>query len=139
MGSSQRRVISEITKVWENAVAKGKLVKPEERLSDLTSWIREHPTLSSIQNKVTENVNKLNKFDVRSTDIVTESTRHRVSRLMSAYEELIGISEVKGAHARVLTVSFWLYYQANLCYFTGFFIVHEFCSNNLILDGSEIY
>lgn len=103
---SNRKVVAELNKLWDAVATKGRLTA-EGKVHDLKHWVSESPTITAFQSNLNDKVSKFQKdFSNRqlSAEDVAEKTKEKVGRLMRTYEELIGISEVKSAHARVLSV-----------------------------------
>lgn len=104
---SNRKVVSELSKLWDTVAAKGRL-KKEGGLNDLKNWVSANPTINSFQSSLNDRFTAFQK-EIRSRqqytpENVAEKTREKVGNFMSAYEEFIGIREVRSAHARVLSV-----------------------------------
>ncbi|CAL8078834.1 unnamed protein product [Orchesella dallaii] len=107
MSGPQRKAIAELSKVWDAAVAKGKM-QTQGGLNSIRSWINGIPATSAVQTAINEQIDKLNKIPrelpkMPSAQEVTEKTRKNVGKFMTSYEEIIGMTEVRSAHARVLT------------------------------------
>lgn len=103
---SNRKVVSELSKLWDTVASKGRL-KKEGGLNDLKNWVSANPTINSFQSSLNDRFTAFQE-EIRSRQYtpenVAEKTRERVGNFMSAYEEFIGIREVRSAHARVLSV-----------------------------------
>lgn len=97
MSQSNRKVVAELTKVWESVISKGKDGHHFYGSNDVRKWISDNPAIASFQSVISHQVDRLQKINV-------EETKKKVGRLMTTYEELIGMKEVRSAHERVLSV-----------------------------------
>lgn len=112
---SNRKVVSELSKLWDTVASKGRL-KTEGGLNDLRKWVSANPTINSFQSALSEKYNGVQmeiKSKVPSTDVVAERTKRKVGKIMSAYEDFIGIGELRSAQARVLSVSLYMRINCN--------------------------
>ncbi|ODN03239.1 Coiled-coil domain-containing protein 51 [Orchesella cincta] len=106
MSGPQRKALAELSKALEAAIARGR-VQTQGSLNNLRSWINGIPGRTSVQAAINEQIEKLSKLPKEipkfpTSEEVTERTKNKVGKLMTAYEEIIGMKEVRTAHARVL-------------------------------------
>lgn len=100
---SNKRVVTELSKLWESVALKTK--QTSVSVDNLKTWVSTNPALNTIQTKFTEKYDQLSKLpsDIKAEEYA-EKTKQKVGKFLTAYEETIGISEVRSAHARVLSV-----------------------------------
>jgi hypothetical protein len=98
MAQPQRRVVEELSRLWNQVVEKGKVLADHQK---------NHQPFHLRLKEAVQN-SKVNLVHLRvppaTPNNLMDRAKDRVNSSMTAYEDFIGISQVKAAHQRVLEV-----------------------------------